>query len=175
MPMPKGFKHSEETKQKISESVYVAFKNNNTRAKLSEMKKGEKHWNYGKTTSDDVRLKISNSHKGKIISVKTKIKISKTTKGRQKPFGFGAKISESRGGHNNFYGTKHYRLVHNFVYKNMGKAYKCQKADETCLGRFEWANLSQEYKFDLSDWAQLCTSHHVRYDNNFKKEKSCVQ
>ena len=76
---------TEEHKRKISESA----KNrppvsNETRKKMSESHKGEKHPNYGKTTPDSVRKKISESQKGKKRKPFTeshKHKISEAKKG----------------------------------------------------------------------------------------------
>jgi len=67
-----GYKHSEETKQKISESKKGVKKSNETRKKMSIAKKN---------MSDEVKQKISNSHKGKKLSNETKQKISKGNKG----------------------------------------------------------------------------------------------
>lgn len=63
-----------------------------------------------------------------------------------------------------------YVPLHAWVYKHNGKASKC----EFCLGRlhakrFEWANISGEYKRDLSDWMSLCSICHKLYDRERKK------
>ena len=41
----------------------------------------------------------------------------------------------------------------------------CRK--ENC--RFEWANISGEYKRDLNDWMNLCVSCHKKYDYTGQK------
>ncbi len=61
-----GTKHSPETKQKISDS-----------------QKGEKHHNYGKSASDETKQKMSDSHLGKKASDETKQKISDSQKGEK--------------------------------------------------------------------------------------------
>ena len=62
--------------------------------KISIANSGENHWNYGNTTPDETRKKISESHKGKTgncgfegnkHSEKSKRKISKATKGKNNP------------------------------------------------------------------------------------------
>jgi group I intron endonuclease len=58
-----GKKHTEETK-----------------TKMSEAKKGEKHPMYGKTFSEEYKKKLSESHKGKTHTEETKTKISETKK-----------------------------------------------------------------------------------------------
>lgn len=57
-----------------------------------------------------------------------------------------------------------YSGVHQWVYRQRGRAIMCEFVDETCSTHFEWSNISHEYKRDLSDWQQLCVSHHRRYD-----------
>lgn len=88
----------------------------------------------------------------------TKIKMSLASKGREKP---------------NIQGSKHYLWkgdevsylgMHGWVARRLGKARICEYADNSCKGRFEWSNKSQQYKRDLDDWQQLCISHHRRYD-----------
>ena len=55
---------SEEWKRKISEANKGKHLSEETRRKLSEINKGENNPNYGKTMSEDQKIKISNSMRG---------------------------------------------------------------------------------------------------------------
>lgn len=79
-----GKHHSEEAKQKMSESrkgenngMYGRHHSEETKRRISESKSGNKHHMYGKNLSTETRLKISESHKGLKYSDETKQKISK--------------------------------------------------------------------------------------------------
>ena len=61
-----GYRHSHESKQKISKSLTK-----------------EKSWAYGKHQSKETKLKNSISHKGKICNEETKIKMSKSHLGKK--------------------------------------------------------------------------------------------
>ena len=71
-----GFKHSEETKKKISES-----------------KKGKNHLMFGKHHSEESIKKMSKAKKGKKLSEETKKKLSKANKEKNNPM-FGKHHSE---------------------------------------------------------------------------------
>ncbi len=63
-----------------------------------------------------------------------------------------------------FYGAVHY-----WIRTKLGKAIKCTKCglDKLPSGKkryFQWANISGEYKRDISDWMQLCVMCHIHYD-----------
>jgi group I intron endonuclease len=58
------FKHSEESKQKMSKSLKGRKLTEETRQKLSEIRKGENHPMYGKHPTEEARQKMSESHKG---------------------------------------------------------------------------------------------------------------
>ncbi len=72
-----------------------------------------------------------------------------------------------------------YGAKHNWLYKQVGKAVRCENPD--CIyprrntkgvlisspSRYEWANISGEYKRDKRDYVQLCPSCHRRYDGGF--------
>ncbi len=121
-----------------------AIPNKEVCQKMSESRKGEKHWNYGKHWNKEVKDKMSKSHKGLHVGKKnpmygkhhteeTRKKISKINLGKKKP-----KISEFAktriGNKNSFYGKHHteetrshlseiksikvIRLSDNKVYKN---------------------------------------------------------
>lgn len=62
----RGFKHSEKTKQKISESH-----------------SGEKHYLYGKSLSEETKRKISLAKKGKKQTEEAKRKLSESNKGKK--------------------------------------------------------------------------------------------
>lgn len=72
-------RHSEESKQKISESMKGKFM-----GELNPMfgKKGELHPMFGKTLSEEHKKKISESNKGKTHSEETRRKISESMKGK---------------------------------------------------------------------------------------------
>lgn len=56
-----------------------------------------------------------------------------------------------------------YNHIHDWVRKEKGSAKECEWCDDP-KGRFEWANISGEYKRDLSDFVSLCSSCHNKYD-----------
>lgn len=69
-----------------------------------------------------------------------------------------------------------YRAIHLWVQNILGKACKC--SNRSCFYprknrrgsimlkpiKYDWANISGEYKRDLSDWIQLCRSCHMLMD-----------
>ena len=64
------------------------------------------------------------------------------------------------------YGTStEYRMLHYWVEKQLGKPKRC----EECLmddpsRRYDWANISGEYRRDVADWKRLCRSCHAKMD-----------
>ena len=58
-----------------------------------------------------------------------------------------------------------YNAFHMRVYNARGAASRqhCSRADESCSGRLEWANLTGNYA-DIMDFAPMCAGHHRRYD-----------
>ena len=75
----KGRLHSEETKKKLSEAARNMTEE--TKKKISEAKKGRQSPMKGKHRSEEFRIKLSESNKGKKLSEETKKKISKSNKG----------------------------------------------------------------------------------------------
>ena len=62
--------------------------------------------------------------------------------------------------------------LHNWVEKNLGKPKKCEICGTTDPNKiYDWANISQEYKRDLSDWKRLCRSCHSKFDYSVRKPK----
>ena len=76
-----GKTHSEETKQKISETLKCNPLNEERKRKIIEAKKGQQPW-LGKRHSEESKQKISESLKGNSLSEETKRKISQSSKGR---------------------------------------------------------------------------------------------
>lgn len=98
---PVGWKHSEETKEKLRNKIV----SEETRKKLSNSLSGLPTWNKGKTLTyeqkknmrhdhtEETKLKLSQLKKGTTHTVETKEKISLSTKGINNPM-FGKKHSE---------------------------------------------------------------------------------
>lgn len=121
MSRPKGFKHSEETKEKLRQMRLG--KNNpffgkrhtpETKQKISDATRGEKNFMFGKHHSETTRQKISEARKGQRDSEETRRKKSESHKG-EKNYWFGKhlpkaakrKISEANKGHTRWVGRKH--------------------------------------------------------------------
>lgn len=60
-----------------------------------------------------------------------------------------------------------YGALHDWVRRRLGKATKCIHGHKSKL--YVWANISGEYKRELSDWHQLC--QHCNMTDNIKIHK----
>lgn len=58
-----------------------------------------------------------------------------------------------------------YTGLHQWVQRKLGTPSLCVHCGTTEAKRFEWANVSRQYKRDLSDWIRLCAICHKKYDN----------
>lgn len=56
-----------------------------------------------------------------------------------------------------------YSAAHKWIAKNKLRTYKCERCDRE-VKRTEFANLSGEYRRDLSDWQELCMPCHSKLD-----------
>ncbi len=69
--------------------------------------------------------------------------------------------------------AKSYGAYHDKVRKIRGKPSKCEVCKTTEAKRFEWANLTGNYK-DILDYKRMCTSCHNKFDGritNITKNK----
>lgn len=62
-----------------------------------------------------------------------------------------------------------YSAIHKWVARQLGKPSKCENCGDTSKRKYEWANLSRQYKRDLKDWKRMCTPCHRAYDNSMDK------
>ncbi len=58
-----------------------------------------------------------------------------------------------------------YMALHRWINSRLGHPSQCENCGTGDAPRFEWANISGEYKRDLSDWARLCKRCHCWIDN----------
>lgn len=61
--------------------------------------------------------------------------------------------------------------LHNWVQRKLGKPNKCEHCLSTTKKQYDWANISQNYKRDVSDWIRLCRSCHAKYDYPTRSKK----
>lgn len=62
--------------------------------------------------------------------------------------------------------------LHTWVYRSLGKAKECVDCGSSvCV---HWANVSKQYKRDLSDWKELCSVCHRKFDGLLKFSESDV-
>lgn len=59
-----------------------------------------------------------------------------------------------------------YVNLHKWVSRNLGMPTKCEHCGIEGAKKYEWANISKEYKRILTDWVRLCTSCHRKYDGH---------
>lgn len=152
--------HSLETKEKIRQSLLGHKLSSETKEKIRKTLKGNVPWNKGKTNifSQETLNRMSMSRKDVPrgpMPLETKLKIGLAQKDNKSARWKGDDVG--------------YSGVHIWVYKEKGKANRCEFADDTCSSFFEWSNISQLYRRNIDDWRQLCRSHHSRYDHFYRK------
>lgn len=111
-----GHKHTQETKQKISEKV-----------------SGEKNGMYGKTHTPEICQFLSEINKGTICPIERRLKISNTTKGRKKSNETRQKISTSKKGHQ--YAKKCKCVIDSVLYDSIKLAVLCTKICSNTIRR----------------------------------------
>lgn len=62
-----------------------------------------------------------------------------------------------------------YSTVHSWLIRTYGKATYCSNDKAHVSKRFDWANISGEYKRDISDYKPLCIACHHALDNIYSK------
>jgi len=128
----------------------------------------------GKHHTEETRKKLSKSHTGKKLSEETKRKIGLKSKGHIVTEEMRKNISEKQKGekHCNWKGEKvSYRTLHNWIVKHYGKANHCEHCGKLDAKVYDWANISGEYKRDISDYIQLCRKCHCKFDETPEKIK----
>lgn len=67
---------------------------------------------------------------------------------------------------------------HAWINRHGGKPKNCSHCGTTKAKKFEWANVSGNYKRDLNDWIRLCTKCHHKMDRIQERgwitKKTCV-
>ena len=53
-----------------------------------------------------------------------------------------------------------YIALHAWITRKLGRPNQCEVCGTTKAKRFEWANISLEYKRALEDWKRMCVSCH---------------
>ena len=85
--------------------------------------------------------------------------------------------TEFKEGHEGLKGKNHpnwkggsvgYEALHAWIYRRLGQPQSCSVCKITDKSRkYHWANISGEYKRDLSDWKRLCVPCHKIFDKVF--------
>lgn len=66
-----------------------------------------------------------------------------------------------------------YRAIHRWAEKTLGTPMACDNCDSDNMARYEWANISGEYKQDKTDWLRLCISCHRKMDSTKGYKTEC--
>jgi len=67
--------------------------------------------------------------------------------------------------HHNWKGDKAgYLAIHTWIQRKLGNLRKCDDCGTEVAKKYEWANISGEYKRDVSDFKRLCVSCHRHFD-----------
>lgn len=132
--------------------------------------------NFGKSLSEETKEKLRKAHLGKKMSLEARQKISLAKKGKllgennpSKRPEVRKKIGDANRGEKSasWKGDKvGYGALHDWVKSRLGYPKKCEHCKRTDKEKYEWANVSEKYLRDLSDWIRLCTSCHRKYDIN---------
>lgn len=62
-----------------------------------------------------------------------------------------------------------YTAKHIWIRTHAGTPSLCEDCGTTQAKKFEWANISKQYKRELTDWKRLCVQCHRKYDGHSAK------
>lgn len=146
----KGIPQSEEAKRKVSDGLKRFFATSD-----------------GTKAKQNIRKMYLGIAPQKAIDA-AKIKNKGGNKGSFKEGDPGPWLGKKRPGltgrnHPNWKPELTYGPLHVWVKKELGKADLCEMGCESKV-KFQWANISREYKRDLNDWIRLCVSCHMYFD-----------
>ncbi len=130
---------------------------------------------------DELVLKTQENIMTRGIYIRTdayRLKLSMAAKGKKKSREHAMNIGLAKTGsknHNWKGDDAGYASVHDWVRRQLGRPIICDNCDTTEAPRYDWANLSGEYKRDISDWARLCRMCHTLVDDIYKTRKENIQ
>lgn len=106
------------------------------------------------------RTGAANPFYGKKHSEETKAKISLAKKGIM----FGPKHHLWKGD------TVSLQGLHKWVIRHLGQPNECEHCGKVATGHdMQWANVSGEYKRELTDWKRLCAKCHFAFDEQYNR------
>ncbi len=127
----------------------------------------------GRIVSEETKEKIRQKALGRKCSDETKQKIREANLGKEAPEHVRKLLLYYATGKRSFHWKGKdvgYRALHRWIEKKKGKPHFCQHCKQTDLAhrQYHWANISQKYRRDVTDWIRLCALCHKRYDRKRK-------
>jgi hypothetical protein len=121
--------------------------------------------------TEEAKEKLREFHLGRKASEETKLKMSLTHKGRP-TWNKGIKMVQNEGKNNGQWKGDQvgYLALHEWVRNHLTKPQTCRDCNKP--KKLDLANISQKYLRDLSDWEWLCRKCHMTKDGriaNLKK------
>jgi hypothetical protein len=146
----------------MSKGMFGKHHSEETKIKMSLSQKGRK-------LTEETKRKISEAHKGKTAWNKGKIgcyKLSEETKNK-------IRKNSITGSKNHLWKGDHvgYDALHDWIRRIKGKAKKCEHCGNTSAKRYEWSNIDHKYRRNVDDFIELCVNCHRKYHkaNNLTK------
>lgn len=133
------------------------------------------HWTQMEN-KDEIRLKMSQSLRGRKLSEEHKRKIAESckrvgsgkwmrgkkasleTRKKQSLAVTGDKSPQWKGNDVGYF------ALHSWIRRQLGNPSLCEDCRSTSEKRYEWANISGKYLRDIDDWKRLCKQCHARFD-----------
>lgn len=142
-----------------------------TRQKMSKSKMGHYGWTKGIPLTEEHKKKISIANTGKIFSKEHNEKIRLAKIGTKRSEETKMKMSIMRKG--KYLGEESsrwkgdnvgYGALHDWVKRRLDCPKICSQCEDLNAKKYEWHNVSGNYKRDLSDWTRLCNRCHKIID-----------
>lgn len=138
--------------------------------KISETRK-RKMQEAGYLNSPETRLKMAVAKQGCVVPEATRLKMSLAKKGiRPKNFDMALALAHAtpkKSGPDNpsWKGEAvGYGGLHAWIRRMLGTPQYCAHCDGNKAKRFEWANVSGQYRRDITDWIRLCVPCHRKQE-----------